>query len=273
MTMVMSETDTDTSKADELPEGSYPAIEDLEERVRADEEAAVTFTLEGLTHAICKQPLNRPIYRRILMFFDEEHSTEEAEAFIAEIPEFTYTIQPEGRFLDVLERYGGIERVVVEDEEAEGAEPAEAIDDTQDDAAEDVEAGDAADAAAEEAVAEDEAPVDELASLVGARWIVTDLGRQYVEATDPMAPLKQLITQDADRTETYLMVLGLCAEAPQPLAEIERAVRALQNENKSAAQIQPSIYLDRLERVGGLYWKGQWNITEEGRKILADLTA
>ena len=273
MTMVMSETDTDTSKADELPEGSYPAIEDLVERVRADEEAAGAFTLEGVTHAICKQPLNRPIYRRILMFFDEEHSTEEAEAFIAEIPEFTYAIQPEGRFLDVLERYGGIERVVVEDEEAEGAEPAEAIDDTQDDAAEDVEAGDAADAAAEEAVAEDEAPVDELASLVGARWIVTDLGRQYVEATDPMAPLKQLITQDADRTETYLMVLGLCAEAPQPLAEIERAVRALQNENKSAAQIQPSIYLDRLERVGGLYWKGQWNITEEGRKILADLTA
>lgn len=179
----------------------------------------------------------------------------------------------------MLERYGGIERVAVEDEEAEGAEPAEAIDDIQEDAdsaAEDVEAGDAADAAdaaAEEAVAEDEAPVDELASLVGARWIVTDLGRQYVEATDPMAPLKQLITQDADRTETYLMVLGMCAEASQPLAEIERAVRALQNENKSAAQIQPSIYLDRLERVGGLYWKGQWNITEEGRKILADLTA
>lgn len=263
------------SSSEERLEGGYPAIENFEEeeRTRVEEEARPEFTLEGLTKAVCKQPLHRHLYRHLLVYLEDEHSTEEAEEFLAQVPEFAYAIQPAGRFLDVLERAGGIERLA-EEEEAE----------------EDLSFGDADDALSadadaleldeydEDALAEideetEEAPQDALATLVGAHWLITDLGREYVEATDPIAPLHTLITQDPSRMKGYLMVLQMCSEGPKPLAELEKAIRALQQEDKSTAQIHPSIYLDRLERVGGLYWKGQWNATEEGREVLADLKA
>lgn len=257
-------------------EGGYPEIEDFEEHIREDEQAAPEFTLEGLLKAIAKQPLHRHIYRKLLVFLNDEHSTEEAEAFLAEVPEFAYAVQPEGRFLDVLERAGGIERLCQFKDLENGADSeGDRAEDTCSNVVESLDGGPKAEDAigVEEAEGLGEAPQDALAALAGAHWLTTDLGREYIEATDPVAPLNELITQNASRTDSYLLVLERCAKEPQSLADLEKAIRAFQRENKSAAQIQPSVYLDRLERVGGLYWKGQWNITEEGREILASLTA
>ena len=261
---------------EEYSEGSYPEIENFEERIREDEQAAPEFTLEGLLKAITKQPLHRHIYRKLLIFLNEEHSTEEAEAFLAEVPEFAYAVQPAGRFLDVLERAGGIERRSQDEDLVDGVDGEdERVGDIFPSDAEFSESNAEAEgvAALEEAGEFEETPQDALATLVGAHWLTTDLGREYIEATDPIAPLNELITQDTSRTDSYLLVLERCAREPQSLADLEKAIRAFQRENESAAQIQPSVYLDRLERVGGLYWKGQWNITKEGREILASLMA
>ena len=273
MTGNVPEMDETQTSEEEQPEGGYPAIEDFEEeeRARAEEEARPQFTLEGLNKAICKQPLHRHIYRQLLVFLEEEHSTEEAEAFLEEVPEFTYAIQPAGRVLDVLERAGGIERLPEEEEDVDEIDFS-AEEDELDAETDDLEL-DEFDAEQLEEEEVEEGPQDALATLVGAHWIITDLGVEYVEATDPIQPLITLITQDPSRTSGYLLVLEMCAEGPKSLADLERALKQLQEEDESAAQIKPSVFLDRLERVGGLYWKSQWNATKEGKQVLADLKA
>ncbi|WP_304425910.1 hypothetical protein [uncultured Adlercreutzia sp.] len=247
-------------------QGAYPAIEDFEQRVRECAEVPAVFTLEDLTRAVSKQPLHKHTYRKLLAFFNEEHTTEEAEAFLEEVPEFAYAVQPAGRFLEVLERVGGIERLPeeasAETDEGAGAQEAFAHADEVD-----------AEAVAEAVDGDGEEEISPSVSLVGAHWVITDLGREYVEASDPRVPLRSLIAEDPARQDGYLLVLRRCAEEPRTRADLESALKAYQKEMGSAAQVFPSVFLDKLERVGGLYWKEKWSITEEGREILAELTA
>lgn len=194
-----------------------------------------TESLELLQRAIWKQPLHKHIYRKILVYLNEAHTTEETEAFIAEVPEFAYAIYPEGRLLDVLERAGGIERQT-------GAER----------------------------LGED--PADDLGILDGITWVTTELGQQYVEASDPLVQLRELVALKPEREATYRFVLKTCNKAPQTRDDLLEAIDAYRTKHGDEEEIKSSVYLDRLERVGGLYWKDKWTITDEGAAFYAELS-
>lgn len=229
--------------------GGYPEFEEC-----GTQGAPSEHTIETLRHALTKQPAHKHIYRKVLSFFQQTHTTEEAEAFIAEVPEFTYALQPEGRFVFVLEREGAIEREQPEQQPEAGpnADEAPAVADDGEDAA--------AQAAGEEY------------GIVGAVWNITELGCAYLAETDPAPMIHDQVLADSARTVPYLRVLEACAKAPRSLSEVEALIKAFYQENPAAEEVRASVFLDRLERAGGLYWKDKWNITEEGRACLEELS-
>ena len=122
-----------------------------------------------------------------------------------------------------------------------------------------------------EGLSEDE--VDDLVAEISFKS--TDVGDWFVDYNKPSARLVDLLHLVPERTDTYIELLEFVEAAPRPYGQIEELLlgsSALQTVIDGRVEtMQPSVFVDKLERAGALVWKEGWTLTEEGREFLEDL--
>ena len=95
------------------------------------------------------------------------------------------------------------------------------------------------------------------------------------EVDDLVAEISFKSTDVGERTDTYIDLLEFVEAAPRPYGQIEELLLgrpALQTVIDGRVEtMQPSVFVDKLERAGALVWKEGWTLTEEGREFLEDL--
>ena len=201
-----------------------------------------------LEHAIRQQPGHREIYLRILEYCRTPQVLADIENEIATWPEFKLATLDQYFMICTLEKYQGLLRqemtedgVLVTSEMKEG-------------------------------LTEDE--VDDLVAY--NRFLTTDLGRDVAERHAPAKRIRELLDLVAGRKQTYLDVLEFCKER-RSYQEIESLLKGrdvLWLGRESLQQpLQPSVFVDKLERAGAIVWDGGWNITRSGREILKEVAA
>lgn len=211
--------------------------------------AELTFEekLAALNRTVMRHPLNREILYKTLAFCAEERPLREAEDFIAGLPQFNLATQNQYYLITSLAKAYGLE--LIERDEA----------------------GERVTATQKEGLTEDE--VDDLVAAISFK--TTEVGAYFVEYNKPSARLVDLLSLDPTRADTYRDLLEFVAAEARPYRDIEAFLDgrpALQTVIDGRAEVmQPSVFVDKLERAGALVWKDGWTLTEEGREFLEDL--
>ena len=102
--------------------------------------------------------------------------------------------------------------------------------------------------------------------------LTTVVGEQVREDLAPERRLESLFEEQPHRTEVYLDVMDFC-RTPRAYQEVcdllqGRDVLSL-TRNADGQLLQPSFFVDMLERSGGLVWKGGWKVTKQGEALLS----
>ncbi len=200
-----------------------------------------------LAEAVARHPLNREVLYRILSYCFEERPLGDIEREVASWPEFKGATQNPCHMVSTLVRFGGL--VAIERDEAGLLVAPER----------------------KEGLSEDEA--DDLVWEVS--YLATDAGRRVVEEHSPAGRMQGLFAGAGERAGAYADVLAFVADAPRSYPEIASFLRGrpeLETVIDGVREtMQPSVFVDKLERAGALVWKEKWELTEEGREFLAKL--
>lgn len=211
------------------------------------EPAPLTFEerVANLEHTVTRNSRFREIEYQTLGFCLERRSLREVEEFIASVPEFKTCGQNQYRLMIYLEDAGGLERFEVD------------------------EAGTIVTDEMKEGLTEDE--IDDL--VVDYAFVTTDEGRAVYEKMKPEKRMEDLMKVMPARSATYCEVLEFCQQ-PRSFKEIDSLLRgrdilkAGSRNPMTNIPLQPSVFVDNLERSGGIVWDGAWKITEGGRRYL-----
>ena len=210
---------------------------------------ALTFEerLAVLNRTVMRHPLNREILYKALVFCETERPLREAEDFIAALPQFAACTQNQYYLLTSLVRAHGL--VLIERDEA----------------------GNEVSPDQKEGLTEDE--IDDLVAAISFK--TTEVGAYFAEYNRPAARLVDLLHLVPERTDTYIELLRFVDGAARPYGQIEHLLAgrpALETVIDGRVEtMQPSVFVDKLERAGALVWKDGWTLTEEGREFLEDL--
>jgi len=202
--------------------------------------------VEHLKATIVRHPLHREIHYKTLRFCQKRHTLPEVEEFIMSCPEFASASQSAYYLLQFLLKGGGT--IVYElDEEGEIVLPEQ-----------------------KEGLTEDE--VDDLVAQIA--FETNEFGRELVEQMSPKKRLLELLEITPDYYDTFIEVLEFLTEK-QSFADVDTLLRGrdvlMAGRDPDDRPIQPSVFVDKLERAGGIVWKDGWMITEEAKDVLATL--
>lgn len=217
----------------------------------ADLPAAAELTFEeklgALNRCVMRHPLNREILYKALAFCEQERPLREAEDFIASLPQFASATQNQYYLLTSLVKAYGLD-LVERDEEGGIVTPE-----------------------MKEGLTEDE--VDDLVAELSFK--TTEVGRYFVEYNKPAARLVDLLGLAPERADTYIELLEYVGAEPRTYGQVEELLAgrpALETVIDGRREtMQPSVFVDKLERAGALIWNKGWTLTEEGREFLEDL--
>lgn len=188
---------------------------------------------------------HREILRKILEFCRQQRELGEVERAVQGFPEFAYAAQNPYRLIIYLVDCGGLEQREL-DEQGAIVTPER-----------------------KEGLAEDE--VDDL--VLTYAFETTDAGRVVADELAPKGRLNKLLSAMPERAQTYLDVLEFCRQ-PQPFDAIDKLLgardfSAMKSLNTgSSVALKPSVFVDKLERAGGIVWKDGWVLTDAGRAYL-----
>ena len=118
----------------------------------------------------------------------------------------------------------------------------------------------------DEAVAEDAA--------AESRIVLTDVGRELLDAYAPEATLRALIDGKPHYRAAFTAVLAACnAEEGCSRANLEAVLNALPELAPDPAtqqtRVYPQFFIDALESAGGIAWQGAWRTTDAGKALIA----
>ena len=115
----------------------------------------------------------------------------------------------------------------------------------------------------------DEDAVDDLVRSVAFR--TTEAGARFVEQHRPQARLVELLQLAPERADVYIELLEFVRARPRAYNDIVELLRGrpvletvVDGERR---RMQPSVFVDKLERSGALVWKEGWCLTEEGTRF------
>ena len=201
---------------------------------------AVEGRLAAIEDTVCRHPLNREVLYRMLAYCAEERALDDLEREAASWPEFETATQNQYRLAEHLVRAGGLDRIMEQDKEGL-----------------------------------DEDAVDDLVRSVAFR--TTEAGVRFVEQHRPRARLVELLQLAPERADVYIELLEFVRARPRAYNDIVELLRGrpvletvIGGERR---RMQPSVFVDKLERSGALVWKEGWCLTEEGDAFLRDLKA
>ena len=201
----------------------------------------------ALNACVLHHPLNRELYLRVLRYCAQEHELHDIEQKMETFPEFPRC---------TMNQYYMIKSLV----ESFGLEYIERTEDGQQITPE-----------MKEGKTEDE--IDDM--IYNFNYVTTPLGLRLIEERSPRKRLEALLEWEPSRRDTYVQVLDFIAEEPRPYAQIESLLKgtpALETVIDGRIEtMQPSVFLDKLERAGVLVWNKKWQITEEGLDYLKEM--
>jgi hypothetical protein len=200
--------------------------------------------VEQVRDTLRRNPLNREILYRILKYCERERrQLPDLEERIASYPEFKQATQPPYFLIMWLVEAGGLamfeidaEGAVVTDERKEGL---------------------------------DENEIDDL--VEGWAFETNEVGRAIVREFDPQHRLINLLNIVPERYKTFVEVLSFL-ENRRPFADVDSLLRGRDILSFGLAPgdrpMQPSVFIDKLEAAGGIFWNDGWQITTEGKELL-----
>ncbi len=226
-----------------------PADDDVTEESAEEEfleELPFEARVRALEDAVCRQSLHREIEYKILQFCEERRDLHVIEEEVAGYPEFAHAVQSQYHLICALEDAGGMRRIELDENGAEVSSERKA------------------------GLTEDE--VDDL--VASYSFETTEVGRAFVAQHAPRARLIELLDLVPARRETYVEVLEFCRE-PRGYHDIETLLAGRDilrfGPDGTEETIQPSVFLDKLERAGAIVWDGGWRLTEGGEDYLREL--
>lgn len=203
--------------------------------------------LAVLEEVVTRHPLNRELLYKTLVFCSEEQELSVIETHITESPEFKTATQTPYHLITTLAKAYGLACI----ERDEQGNPIDSED--------------------KQGLDEDE--LDDLVCTESYR--TTDVGARFVALHHPRARLVELLNLAPERTATYLELLNFVSESPRSYGEITELLAgrpALETLiDGERAIMQPSVFVDKLERTGVLVWEGGWTLTKEGSAYLKEL--
>lgn len=210
-----------------------------------DSEEDLTFeeAVAQLRKTITASPQHREIYLQLLAFCAKRYSLEEAESFVTGLPEFPNAAQPPYRLIRTMVDAGGLAWVELT-EEGHVVLPDDKV-----------------------GLSEDE--VDDLVTSFAVE--TTPVGEQAKDDLSPQRRMKKLFDEVPSRLETYRNVMEFCRR-PRTYQEVHDLLSSAPPvAGLDGKPLQPSFFLDMLERAGGLRWDGGWHVTREGVELLPHL--
>lgn len=217
--------------------------------LHAEPECSVDEQVETLAAMVQRNPSHREIYIRLLGYCAERRLLFETEEEVSGYPEFVHAAQSPYRLIRNVVEAGGLCWLELD------------------------EAGAVIDSAHKEGLSFDE--IDDLIDQFALE--VTEAGRIVAERLSPERRLGDLVDRFPRRVDAYLDVLGFCDE-PRSFAEVEiflknNDVMKFATHPGDGKPLHPSVFVDTLERAGGLVWDNGWKTTRRGRGLLEKLRA
>ena len=229
---------------DTLAPGCADAMPDLEARISA--EATFEEAVAALEETVNRAPLHRELFLKLLGFCTTQRTLAQAEEKAASCPEFSSVAQSPYCLIRTLVNAGGLYWLELGEDGLpltgafKAGLTAEQIED----------------------------------ATFGYAVITTPVGEQVTENLAPEKRLRRLFDLVPQRAATYLDVLDFCRE-PHSFKEVESLLKLQPSSSFTSATssqpLQPSFFIDALERAGGLFWNNGWNTTEKGIALLKEL--
>ena len=202
--------------------------------------------IEHLKKTITRHPLQREINYKILAYCFERRTLPEVEDFIASCPEFPATVQSPYFLLQFLLKGGGIDTFEVDAE------------------------GNVVTAEQKEGLTEDE--IDDLVAQFA--YECNEFGREVAELMNPRKRLLELLEITPEYYDTFIEVLEYLTEK-RSFADVDTLLRGrdvlMVGQALGDQPVQPSVFVDKLERAGGIVWSNGWVITREAIDVLETL--
>lgn len=229
-----------------------PSAEDRSHQLSSDE--SIQEKLSRLSKVITKHPLNQMVLYKILVACKTNRKEGELKEEIATYPQFKSATLDQHSLIDQLVRadglsmseYDGNGNLIVRGEQTDGV-----------------------------LAEQDKTPPpdqDQEASVTWRCYLTTEIGLIYIDENTPEKRLADLLSLVPSRNEFYLKVLDFCSGEKQPYkaieALLERDLLALPEEQALHIPTKPSLFIDKLERAGGIVWDDGWTITDIGRRML-----
>lgn len=202
--------------------------------------------LDTLETAVVRQSLHREILYRVLGFCKERKGLRETEDMIAACPEFAKATLSQYHLIQVLVKAQGLTELMLDEDDNIVTEDQL------------------------EGLTEDEA--DDLVAAFA--YETTEVGKTFYNQHTPLKRMAELFDKEPKRAATYREVLEFCVDNTPSYNDINSLLEGrdilFEDVPANVNQIQPSVFLDKLEKAGGLvYEKGSgWKTTEKGKEFL-----
>ena len=226
-----------------------PAQTDIDVVEAAAEEAPKELTedekLDKLEAAALRQSLHREIHFRTLQFCLERKELREVEDMIAACPQFAKATLSQYHLIKVLVKAGGLNELMMDENDNVVTE--------------------------QQLVGLTEDEADDLVAYFC--YETTEVGAKFVEMNTPKTRMEELFALEPHRVETYRELLAYCNDTPRTYNEISelldgREVLYRQFSDGSREKMQPSVFVDKLERAGGLFYRKGWLTSDEGKEFI-----
>lgn len=233
---------TKIANPDQIPD--EPANRDLAKGAKAQATPA-TFEekVEALDRFIHFEPLIREIDYKVLLFCEERRGLTAIEEAIAAFPEFAGATRDQFALVSELVDHGGLTLFELDA------------------------AGNVVTEADTEGLTENE--IDDL--VASFAYETTEVGRAVAERLNPAHRFAALVEAAPEREPLYRALLSFLREK-HSFAEVDSYVRSDEGAKVLAqagvAGMQPSVFVDKLERAGMVAFFHGWQTTEAGRAIL-----
>ena len=190
--------------------------------------------LERMELALQAESRGRELYVRMLEFCKERRALDEVERYVQGCPQFALAAQSPYRLALNLVELGALDMIELDEDGLE--------------------------VTPDRKVGLDADEVDDLVASYAFETTVD--GAQAAEDLSPSARFAALTGEHPDRAQVFADVLDFCEE-PRSYADIagyivqNKAAQGLRAQN--GRPLQPSYFIDMLERAGVLEWDGAWH--------------
>ena len=207
-----------------------------------EESEAFEHAVARLAKTVNQAPLHREIFLRLIEFCKSRQSLANAEQAVAAMPEFATVSQSPYRLIRTLVDAEGLYWIEI-GKDGTVLTPSDKAGLTDDE-------------------------IQDITFEYAVK--ATPVGEQVADDLTPEKRLGDLFAHAPGRVKAFKDVMGFCRES-RTFAEINAFLRARSGDTlatTSSQTLNPSYYVDMLERAGVLVWNQGWKLTGRGAKAL-----